>query len=313
MYRVGLLVGRERSFPDALIAEVARRDVGVTVEYAKIGAPRMSERPPYDVIVDRISHEVPTYASYLKNAALQGVDVINNPFWRMADDKFFANSLANAVGVHVPMTYALPNKDYIPGVVSESLRNLTFPLDWGGILAQVGLPAVLKPASGGGWKQVFLVNSLNELLWRYDQTGRGQFILQEFIEWEQYVRCIVIGKTSVLVTNWDPRLNHFDRYRVDQPPVAPELEARCREDAIKLNTALGYDMNTVEFAIRDGVPYAIDFTNSAPDFDISSLTERYFPWVVEKMADLVIERAKAGPSERPLMRWDKVLGEAAGP
>ncbi|MFN8498115.1 MAG: hypothetical protein U0641_09685 [Anaerolineae bacterium] len=310
MYRVGLLVGRERSFPDALIAEVARRDVGVTVEYVKVGAPRMGERPPYDVIVDRISHEVPTYASYLKNAALQGVDVINNPFWRMADDKFFANSLADAVGVRVPITFALPNKEYIPGVVSESLRNLTYPLDWEDMLYQVGLPAILKPASGGGWRDVNVIHSLDELLWRYEQTGVRQFILQEFIQWDQYVRCLVVGKTNVLVTNWDPRRDHFDRYRADDPPVAPALEARCRSDAIKLNWALGYDMNTVEFGIHDGVPYAIDFTNSAPDFDISSLTERYFAWVVEAMADLVIERAR-GQGERPMMRWDKVLAEAA--
>lgn len=310
MLKVGLMVGRERSFPDAVIAEVARRNVGVTAEYVKVGAPKMAERPPYDVIVDRISHEVPMYAPYLKNAVLQGVVVINDPFWRMADDKFFANSVADALGVAVPRTVALPNKSYVPGVVSESLRNLVYPLDWDGIVGYTGLPAIMKPSSGGGWKSVFKIDSLGELMWRYDQTDTAQFILQEFIQWDGYVRCIVIGRQDVLVTNWDPRRGHFDRYRSDDTPVEASLEERCRQDALTLNRALGYDMNTVEFAIRDGVPVAIDFTNAAPDFDISSLKEKYFAWVVEKMADLVIERAKSGP-QRPTHRWDTFVAKGA--
>ncbi len=310
MHKVGLLVGRERSFPDALIAEVARRQVGVTAEYAMLGAPSMAEKPAYAVVVDRISHEVPMYASYLKNAALQGTVVINDPFWRMADDKFFANSVAAAVGVPVPKTIVLPNHSYIEGVIDESLRNLEYPLDWDGFLAYTGLPAIMKPASGGGWKDVFKIDSRDELLWRYNQTGTRLFILQEYIHWQGYVRCIVIGRQDVLVTNWDPRRDHFDRYRADDPGVEPGLEATCRDYALRLNRALGYDMNTVEFAVREGVPIAIDFTNSAPDFDISSLKESYFAWVVEKMADLVIDRAKNGPPPGPY-RWDNAVRTSA--
>lgn len=306
MHKVGLLVGRERSFPDALIAEVARREAGVLVEYARLGAPSLAEKPAYAVVVDRISHEVPMYVSYLKNAALQGTVVINDPFWRMADDKFFANSVAVAVGVPVPKTIALPNQSYIPGVVDESLRNLEYPLDWDGFLVYTGLPAIMKPSSGGGWKHVYRIDSRDELLWRYNQTGTHQFILQEFIHWQNYVRCIVVGRQDVLVTNWDPRRDHFDRYRAEDAAVDPGLEATCRDYALRLNRALGYDMNTVEFAVRDGVPIAIDFTNSAPDFDISSLKESYFAWVVEKMADLVIDRAKNGPPPGPY-RWDSVV------
>ncbi len=81
------------------------------------------------------------------------------------------------------------------------------------------------------------------------------------------------------------------------PPLSPELEARVVGDARKLCDALGYDMNTVEFGIRDGVPYAIDFMNSAPDFDVSSLGPDKFGWVVDKMADLVISLAR-GPALR---------------
>ena len=55
--------------------------------------------------------------------------------------------------------------------------------------------------------------------------------------------------------------------------------------------ALGYEMNTIEFAIKDGVPYAIDFLNPACDFERDRITPFYFEIVVEKMARLVIDRA----------------------
>jgi hypothetical protein len=149
------MVGREWSFPPRFIEEVARRKADVEAEFVKIGATAMNEPVPYAVIVDRISHEVPYYRSYLKNAVLQGVTVVNNPFMWSADDKFFDASLATRLGVASPKTMALPNKAYIPGIVpEESLRNLVYPLDWKGIVEYIGMPCILKDAHGGGWKEV---------------------------------------------------------------------------------------------------------------------------------------------------------------
>ncbi len=308
MKRVGLLVGREQTFPEALIAEINRRERGVVAEMVKLGATPMNAACYYDVLIDRISHEVPYYQSYLKNAALQGCYVINNPFWRIADDKYFGTSLGAAIGVAMPKTVLLPNKEYIPGVVAESLRNLIFPLDWDGILAYTGLPAVLKSHWGGGWKDVYIVNSKEELWHHYDRSGTMTLILQEFIRWEQYVRAIVIGRRDVLPVLWDPRQPHHERYHATQPPLTDQMRARVVEDSLKLCRALGYDMNTVELGIRDGVPYAIDFMNSAPDFDISSLGDNYFAWVVEKMADLSIRAALEPRRERPL-HWSTFLND----
>jgi len=133
--KVGVMVGREWSFPPAFIDEVNRRDAGVTAEFVRLGGTQMNEPNPYAVIIDRISHEVPYYRSYLKNAVLQGTTVINNPFMWTADDKFFEASLADKLGVASPKTYALPNKEYVPGIVhGESLRNLVYPLNWDEIL-----------------------------------------------------------------------------------------------------------------------------------------------------------------------------------
>jgi len=107
--KVGLLVGREWSWPPAFIDRVAQRNAGVEVEFVQLDATRMDEPCPYAVLVDRISHEVPYYRSYLKYAVLQGVTVINNPFMWTADDKFFGATLATKLGVASPRTAALPN------------------------------------------------------------------------------------------------------------------------------------------------------------------------------------------------------------
>jgi glutathione synthase/RimK-type ligase-like ATP-grasp enzyme len=309
--RVGLLTGRERSFPDALIAEVARRDAGVIAEYASVDATAIDRPLPYDVIVDRISHEVTSYQPVLKHAVLFGAKVVNNPFWRIADDKFFNTALAQRVGVAVPKTYVLPSKAYGPDVSSATLHNLRYPLAWEQIARELGFPMFMKPHWGGGWRDVHRVDSMEQLFAVYDGTGQLTMIVQEAIEWTQYVRCIVVGREHVRPALWDPRRSHFDRYTeasAHMEPLAPALEARVIDDARKLCRALGYDMNTVEFAIRDGVPYAIDFMNSAPDFDVSSLGPEHFAWVVEKMAGLVIDLAKSPErGQAPEPSWDAML------
>jgi hypothetical protein len=301
--KIGLLVGREWSWPPAFIEEVARRDAGVIAEFVTLGGTQMNEPSPYRVLIDRISHEVPYYRSYLKNAALQGVAVINDPFMWAADDKFFGASLATQLGVASPKTVVLPNKDYIPGIIHhESLRNLKYPLDWDAIIRYIGLPAVLKDAHGGGWKDVYVVRSMEELFLRYNQSGLLTMILQEFIQWDGYARCMCLGQDEIYVMDYDPTTRRYDA-----PRFAPEMYDRLVGDSLKLVRALGYDMNTAEFAIRDGVPYAIDFMNPAPDMDVNSLGKTHFDWMVTHMADLTIRLAKGKQATRDRYEWAKVV------
>lgn len=303
--KVGLLVGREWSFPPAFIDEVNGRNAGVVAEYVKLGGTRMADPGEYAVIVDRISHEVPYYRSHLKNAMLQGTTVVNNPFMWTADDKFFEASLATKLGVASPKTVVLPNKEYVPGIVhNESLRNLVFPLDWAALVDYVGLPCVLKDAHGGGWKEVYICHTIEELWHAYDQSGLLTMVLQEFIEWDHYVRCMCLGQEHVLPMKYDPKAR---KYHVEHEHLSPELGARVVGDALKLVRALGYDMNTVEFAVRDGVPYAIDFMNPAPDMDVNSLTPHYFSWCVSHMADMVIDLAKNPRPQVTETRWSALF------
>ncbi|MCB9138379.1 MAG: hypothetical protein H6642_08540 [Caldilineaceae bacterium] len=304
--KIGLIVGREWSFPPAFIEEVNQRNQGVVAEYVKMGGTRMDEPSDYAVIIDRISHEIPYYRAHLKNAVLQGTYVINNPFWWSADDKFFEASLVTKLGLPSPRTMILPMKEYPEGVVSESLRNLVYPLDWQGIVDYVGLPAILKDAWGGGWKHVYKVNTVDELIEAYDRTGQLCMILQEFIEWDHFVRCICVGQDKIMPIKWDPGER---RYLIEHDHLEPELGRAVVEYATTINTVLGYDMNSIEFAIKDGVPYPIDFMNAAPDMDINSITPHYFEWVVKAMADFCIEMALNPRPQRSEQHWAQFLNE----
>ena len=312
MKRVGILVGREKTFTEALIKNINERGSGsVAAEYITLGGVRHDAPPRYDLVVDRISHEVPFYRATLKRLALEGTIIINNPFWWSADDKFFNYSLARKLGVAVPKTVLLPQKDYITGIVSESLRNLEFPLDWQAIVDYTGLPAIMKPFDGGGWKNVSRVNSLEELIAEYDQTGTLCMTLQEFIDFDQFVRCYCIGQEEVMIMPYDPRKPYLsgEQYVYDPNYLSPEMSVRVVHDVRTLCAALGYDINTVEFAIKDGVPYAIDFMNPAPDAELQSVGEFYHRWVTDAVTNLVFKRLSES-SERPRYRWDAFLNPA---
>ena len=306
MLKVGLLTGREWSFPPAFIAEVAKRDAGVEVEYVTLGGTSMDEPVPYSVIFDRISHEVPYYRTYLKHAVLQGCTVVNNPFMWSSDDKLFDASLATKLGVASPKTIALPNREYVPGIHhQESLKNLKYPLDWKAIVDFIGMPCILKDAHGGGWKEVYVCRSMDELIHNYDSSGQLAMIIQEFIEWDQFIRCMSLGQRDVLPMKYDPKER---RYLVEHEHLSPTLGKRIVDDSLTLMRALGYDMCSLEFAVRDGIPYAIDFMNPAPDMDLNSLTPHYFDWVVKGMADLAIRLAKEPKAKRDIRAGEYLLG-----
>ena len=311
--KVGLLCGREFAFPPAFIERVnqAGREHGITAELVTLTGTKMGEASGYRVIVDRISHEVEYFRAFLKHAVLEGTYVINNPFWWTADDKFFNYAVAQRVGVAVPKTVVLPQKAYPPDIdlTAESLRNLGYPIDWDGMLDYVGRPAILKPYSGGGWKHVYKVHNKEELLAAYDNTAPYCMTLQQFINFDKYVRCFTFGKTDITPVRYDVNER---RYLVEHEYLDSEIGARIVRDAQTLNTALGYEMNTIEFAVQDGVPYAIDFLNPAPDFERDRITPHYFDLVLEKMTNLVIDRAVSGKPMQTWPRWTAMTGLADG-
>jgi len=312
MKKIGVLFGVENSFPSALVERInARNPSGIQAEFVQTGAVHLNQTPRYAVILDRISHDIPFYRAFLKHAALDGTAVINNPFSCSADDKFLNYTLAARLGVAVPPTVLLPHKEYPNGTTEKSLRNLEFPLDWESVFAAIGEHGFLKPIYGGGWRNVQEFHGRDEFFRAYNQSHDLCMVVQKAVEYTEYFRCFVVGPKKVRIMPYDPRRPHAERYL--QGTAHPRtlrarlLFRRMEEDALKLCRALSYDLNSVEFAVEKGIPYAIDFMNPVPDADVHSVGEVNFQWIVEHVADFMIARANA-LSRSHALRWPVLPG-----
>ena len=311
MKKIGILYGWERSFPTAFVERVNSMKVdGIMAEPVQISKVMQATPTGYDVIIDRISQDVPFYRAFLKNEAGTGTAVINNPFWWSADDKFFNNAVAIQVGVPVPKTVILPSRDHPVDTKAESFSNLAFPMDWEGMFEYIGWPAFMKPFAGGGWKHVYKLDSATEFFGKYAETGQLVMLLQEAIEFDAYFRVYCIGSKYVRIMHYEPRNPHHLRYAT-QHKVSQELLQQIEDYTLRLNVALGYDFNTVEFAVRDGIPYAIDFGNPAPDAERSSVGEENFEWVLEHAAKYAVERALAHQPGKDNLTWGSFVRRSA--
>ncbi len=308
MRKIGILFGQENTFPWAFIDRVNKKieEQGIKdmmAEAVSIDTVEQAKSDEYAVIIDRISQDVPFYRAYLKNAAITGTAVINNPFWWSADEKFFNNALAESIGVPVPKTFILPSSHRPPDTDENSFRNMKFPFDWEKMFDTIGFPAYMKPHDGGGWKSVYRVESPEDLWAKHGETENLVMMLQEEINFTEYFRCYALGTDQIHIMQYEPRNPHHLRYVIDGPPVDKKLLDLVESYCIKLNKALGYDFNTVEFAVRDGIPYAIDFCNPAPDADINSVGEDNFEWIVENAANMAIARAKQYKKGQMNLTW----------
>ena len=311
MKKIGILFGQERSFPMAFIEKVNSKGIeGITAEPVRIDKAPQGEPSGYAVIIDRISQDVPFYRTWLKNAAVTGTAVINNPFWWSADDKYFNNCLMTKVGVPVPKTVILPSYELPTDTTNDSFANLAYPLDWEGIFNYVGFPAYMKPFAGGGWKNVYRLNNKDEFYHKHTETEQLVMLLQEEIVFTEYYRCYCIGGKYVRIMPYEPRNPHHLRYAASFTP-SPERLKQMEEIVLRINHYLGYDFNTVELAIRDEVPYAIDFCNPAPDAERKGVGEENFAWVVETAANYAIERAMEQKEGQDNLTWGEYVQRGA--
>jgi glutathione synthase/RimK-type ligase-like ATP-grasp enzyme len=314
MKKIGILFGMENTFPNAFIERInSKGEEGIIAEAVTIDKVVQADPTEYAVIIDRISQDVPFYRAYLKNAALSGTAVINNPFWWSADEKFFNNALAEKIGIPVPKTVLLPSKERPENTSETSFRNLAFPMAWEEIFQYIGFPAYMKPHDGGGWKSVYKVLNPQDMWYKHEETAQLVMMLQEEIVFDDYVRCYCIGQKDVLIMPYEPRNPHHLRYASELKVTGEEREKlleTIKDYTLKLNVALGYDFNTVEFAVRDGIPIAIDFCNPAPDADIYSVGRDNFEWVVEAAANMAIDRAKKQVPGQVNLTWGTFIKNA---
>ncbi|MEM1134291.1 MAG: hypothetical protein AAGI07_00530 [Bacteroidota bacterium] len=306
MKKIGILFGQENSFPPALIERInSKKITSITAEAVFIDKVIQAEPTGYTVIIDRISQDVPFYRSYLKNAALCGTAVINNPFWWSADEKFFNSALAEKIGVKAPKTVLFPSKHRPDNTSEASFSNLALPLNYEAIFDYVGFPAFFKPFSGGGWKNVYKVYNRNDFFDVYNETGQLVMMLQENIDFESYFRCYYVGG-RVHIMPYEPRNEFHERY-LQNAKTDKALLKKVETVVRKLNEHLGYDFNTVEIAVKDGELYPIDFCNPAPDADEFSVGKENFEWIVENAAQYAIERAQQQKAGQTNLTWGKFV------
>jgi glutathione synthase/RimK-type ligase-like ATP-grasp enzyme len=287
--RIGLLVGRETDWPAAFIKVINEHHEDISADLIGLDATFMDESCAYDVIIDRVSHQVPYYRTYLKFAALQAVYIINNPFAWSADDKFFGTLMANKLGLRSPRTVVLPNKHVSKEMGPDGFRNLRYPMDWQGIADYVGVPAIFKDIHSGGRLAAYRVHNVDELLQRYDESGTRTMILQEIIESDKHVHCFVIGQERVMSLNYS---NKSRKYLSGSLESKSELTQHLNEEALQLTQAYGYDINMVEFVVNDNQLYVINSTNPAPVIDLELMSTEQFNWCVTAIADLAVKRAQ---------------------
>jgi hypothetical protein len=286
--KIGLIIGQEWDWPEAFMDAVNNGDSNMTAELVKLGGTFMGEPCQYNLIIDRISHEIPYYRAYLEYALLEGVYIINNPYTTSADSKFSCTSLVNHLGLNSPRTIILPNKQVDKDSSPSAFRNLKYPMDWQAIIDYVGVPAIFKDNVARGRRGVHRVHNVDELIQRYDESGLRTKILQQIIESEEHIHCFVIGQEKVLTLQYSLENGRYQ----PEPLINEAMNSQLVENALQITRAYQYDINMVEFVIKDDIAYVINGTNPTPDINHDLMTEEQFQWLVTETVQLALDRVK---------------------
>lgn len=295
---IGFIIGREHELPDAVMGIINSSDTGVQAELVKLTGNTLDEPVDYDVIIDRMSHEVPYYRIYVEYAAMRGCYVINDPFVWANDTKFQAGALLYHLGIKTPRTMVLPNKDIAAETVPDSFRNLGYPMDWQAIIDYIGSPAIFKDVRSGGRRFAHRVSNVEELIQRYDESGTRTMILQQVIDSPHHYHCLVVGEQKTLLLPYS-----FDssRYLPGELGLSDAQAAHITDIACKITRIYGYDINMSEFVLDGDELYLINATNPSPIVNRELMTEAQFEWIAAEIAALALQRvAEPRPQRLPV-------------
>lgn len=295
--KIGLLIGAESDWPEALMTAVQESGENAAAELVKIGSIMMDEAVNFDVIIDRMSHKVPFYRAYAKHAAMHGVYLINNPFIWDVDSKFLGTAVLAKLGLKSPRTVILPNKYIESETTPDTFRNLKYPMDWDAIIAYVGVPAIFKDIHSGGRQFASRVHNVDELIQRYDESNTRTTVLQEIVASTDNLHAFVIGQQDVMILHY----SHANGTYLPGFLATDEgLGQKLAESARRITQIYQYDVNMVEFVVKNENIYVINNTNPVPDIDRRMMSGEQFGWCIRKMAQWAIERGQRPlPQENP--------------
>ncbi len=259
----------------------------------------------WDVVIDRLTHWYHTSREWIKKAVIMdGLYVFNNPWALQSMEKHTAYCAMMHLGMPVPRTWMVPPKSYDPSAdLAPTLRRYAKLFDLGQIGETVGYPLIMKPYDGGGWRAVTKADNETALRQAYEASGKLVMHVQEAIHpYEEFVRCIGFGPQTRLIRYAVSEPLH-DRYQMDQDFLSEEDASVIVDTTLTINTFFGWEFNSCEMLLRNGVWHPIDFANACPDSQVTSL-HYHFPWLVKAYLRWAIFCAATLRPMRRTLDWD---------
>ncbi|RVT82244.1 hypothetical protein DXV76_17365 [Rhodobacteraceae bacterium CCMM004] len=315
--RIGLSLGADICWPIAYETLLDRLNLDikvgrdrVTFDCDRVTIEPFDLRQPvkYDVVIDRLTHWYSVSREWIKKAiVLNDLYVYNNPWSLQSNEKHTSYAAMMRLGLAIPETWMLPPKAYDPSEDLEpTLRKYARMFDLNEIGDKIGYPFFMKPYHGGGWKGVTKISDAADLHRAYDASGTEVMNLQKAVlPYEHFVRCVGLGPQFRIV-NYDPTAPLHDRYRMETD-FLPEADQKTLIDtALTINTFFGWDFNSCESLLKDGVWHPIDFANACPDSQVTSL-HYHFPWLIKANLRWSIYCAATDRKMRKNMDWEPFI------
>ncbi len=293
MLHIGLLHGNKPEFCYDLVSKI--KDVASgEIEFSELEASSLSHSEKFDcdLIIDGISSCNPFYRAAMRQAELQGVKVINSPSAVSVFDNYYAIGMAGELGIDVPFTTILPPFKWKSSVRSSEYFCPKTEPDWQKVTLTTGLPAVMKPVCPTKGI-VSIAQTPGQLIRLYEKTGYELMMLQEFIDYNEYVKVFVAGEKT-RIAKYDPgaKITAAQIYPPEQPDINENLAALISEKSLVLCRRLGFDFNIIEWAIKESIPYIIDMCNYSPDIDKKVVGQENYIWIIDSLSELILKYAK---------------------
>jgi hypothetical protein len=301
---VGLLLGMEEDWPGAFEALARRIGVfsyagtahGIDVERVEIEPFNLRDRARHDLVIDRLAYWYYHPREWLKKIVLMDdVYLLNSPFSFQSMEKHSAYCALIRLGMKVPDTVLVPYKRPVDNVRwAYTADRYNKPFDLPEIARTMGYPLYMKPFDGGGWRGVSRINSADDLLKAYDESGEMLMHLQKAVEpYDVFARALTVGPET-MVMQFRPDLPMHDRYAVSHGFLSEQAGREAVTISQTVNALFRWEFNSCEMLIKGNEVLPIDYANACPDVAVTSL-HYYFPWA---MASLVKWAAFCVASDR---------------
>jgi hypothetical protein len=301
--KVGILGSKYETFINDIISNLS----GVEIEFLSFRQQPVPISGDYKVILDRASFCHTFLKETMKNLALSGTYIINNPFSATATNKLIDIGIGRTLGISFPKTFVLPGAN----LTEETEEWIKEPV-WERIIDEVGLPCILKPFDGYAWTNVYTINSLEELKRVYYSISPSQVMLvQKLIRYEDYYRAFCFSKKDVLFVKWIPKPFSMGQYLYSDLKPIENIKDNLTKLTIDLNTCLDLDVNAVEWCIdEDGHPWVIDAFNEVPEINKEAFPEVYYNWIVQKSVECIEDKLNSNQRNKTVFLLQEELSES---